>query len=506
MVGLKQKYVVGILSICILQYFNLSVVSGEEKSKILKLDLNNCIEIALGNYQGMKKASHEVGIAKSKIKESKSYYWPQLSLQGAYNFLDDDRTGKSSVPLALKDAVSESTAYFQLQEDINAGKLVGYGIPSGTDPDVIIGNPLYNALWDTYKSSAFSSVPDYFESGLLGDRNFIGKVELKQPVFTWGKIRGGNKQAKLNFDIAKSKRKQTAQEVVYGVTTAYYSIVLGKELIELGEKTKVRFEVLRDLTERLYKKGSGKITKLDYLTVKVYLAEISRQLLEVKGSYKLAETVLKNKLGLAWDTSVEILDKHLPYVPQDINVENHIKMAVRDNPDCEQVRKALKAAEIELSIEKRSGWPTFSLLGDYTYISDNEDFLNPPEEQWMVGFAASMPFFEGFKSSAKIKKAKKNLAKIQSEKILLEEGITSQVKEVSINLDTYSRQINLLEEAIKEAEERRILARKSYEVELIDTDEIIDAQILEATTKMEYHQSLYNYNIFLARLRKLLGK
>jgi outer membrane protein TolC len=506
MVVLKQKCLVGIISVCILQCFSQSVVSAEEKSKILKLDLNSCINIALKNYQGMKKAGYEVGIARSRIEEAKSYYWPQLSLQGAYSFLNDDRTGKSSVPLALKEAISESGAYFQLQEDVNAGKLVGYGIPSGTDPDDIIGNPLYNELWDTYKYLAFNSVPDYFESGLLGDRNFIAKVELKQPVFTWGKIRGGHKQAKLNFDIAKSKEKQTAQEIVYGVTNAYYGIVLGKELIELGEKTKIRFEVLRDLTERLYKKGSGKVTKLDYLTVKVYLAEITRQLLEIKGSYNLTKTILKNQLGLAWNTPMEILDKHLPYVPQDINVENHIKMAVGNNPHCEQIRKALKATEMELSIAEHSGYPVFSLLGDYTYISDNEDFLNPPERQWMIGFAASMPFFEGFKSSAKIKNAKESLAKIQSEKILLEEGITSQVKEVSINLDTYFQQINLLEETVKEAEERRILARKSYEVELIDTDEIIDAQILEATTKRGYYQSLYNYNILLAKLRKLVGK
>ncbi len=486
MVGFRRNWLVGVIFVYILYSFGPLIVSAEDdKTKVLKLDLSACIKIALENYQGMKKVGYEVEIAKSNVKEAMSYYWPSLSLQGAYNFLDDDRIGKSSVPLALKNAMADSTAYFQLQEDINAGKLLGYGISSEADPDTIIANPLYTELWNTYKSSAFDAVPNYFESGLLGDRNFIGKVGLKQPIFTWGKIRNRHKQAKLNLDIARSKEKGTARDVVYGVTFAYYGMVLGKELIKLGEETKVRFEVLRDLTEKLYKKGSGKITKLDHLTVKVYLAEITRQLLEVEGSYKLAEAVLKNQMGLAWNTPIEIADEHLSYVSQKVNLEDNIKIAIENNSDCEQIEKALKATEIELSIAKRSGWPTFSILGDYTYIKDNEDFLNPPENQWQFGFVASMPFFEGFKSTAEVKKAKENLAKIQSEEVLLKEAITSQVKQVLINIDTCLRQINLLEDAVKEAEERRELARKSYKLELVDTYDVIDAQILEATTKMK---------------------
>jgi outer membrane protein TolC len=75
--------------------------------------------------------------------------------------------------------------------------------------------------------------------------------------------------------------------------------VLAGTLVETTEDALARLEVTLDLTENLYKRGSGKVKKTDFLKHKMIVESIRSMLADIKGRRESALVALTNTLGLS---------------------------------------------------------------------------------------------------------------------------------------------------------------------------------------------------------------
>lgn len=116
---------------------------------------------------------------------------------------------------------------------------------------------------------------------------------------------------------------------------------------------------------------------------------------------------------------------------------------------------------------------------------------NRNEDGWSVGVGMQMPIFTGFMTTNKIKEAKARLKKMESQQILLKEGLALQVKHGVIRADRSQKIRNASIESANYAREHRELSVRAYMNELVSTEMVIESQIYEAIARAKSEMAQY---------------
>ena len=116
-----------------------------------------------------------------------------------------------------------------------------------------------------------------------------------------------------------------------------------------------------------------------------------------------------------------------------------------------------------------------------------------------------MPIFSGFLTQNKIKAAQANFEKMKEERVLLREGIALQVKDTFLRLMRAQQQQKAAKEAILAATENRELNERAYGNELVETKDVLEAQLMESSMQAEYQKILYDHIEAQAQLELIVG-
>lgn len=125
---------------------------------------------------------------------------------------------------------------------------------------------------------------------------FFGAVTLTQPVFMGGKIVAMNKIAGLASDIADQLYASEAQNVVYAVDGAYWTVVALKAKHELAKSYVNLLDTLRSDVGKMVEQGVA--TRSDLLSVEVKLNQANVDLTKVENGLSLSRMALAQVCGL----------------------------------------------------------------------------------------------------------------------------------------------------------------------------------------------------------------
>jgi len=153
---------------------------------------------------------------------------------------------------------------------------------------------------------------------LMDQQNLLTSVNLSYPVYTGGLLSSLRKQAKYNIEINRQQQRKTELEVIHNVKTYYYSALLAREILSIGQEALTRLEVTLSLTENLYQKGSGRVKKTDYLKSKVIVENVRALIADIQSQSTLALAALVHAIGLPWNQPVIITEKEIPFTPMEM--------------------------------------------------------------------------------------------------------------------------------------------------------------------------------------------
>jgi outer membrane protein TolC len=437
---------------------NAAAAEETASQKLLSpLTLSQCIEIALEQNQKQRISKLAVETAQYQYRQALSSFWPQVTVDIAYNRQDED----------VNFIFPESTYSYDL-----------------TLPPSMGGATLNGQAHLTEK-----------EIRLMDQERFISTLNLTYPLFTGGLRSNTVKAAKSNRKAAEHALRRTEMELVRDVRRIYYGAVLARRLADIAQETLIRLETTADLTERLYREGSGKVTKLDYLRIAVIM-ESARSIAErLKSNVALSKAALGNTMGLAWDAAPTLAETSIPFLALEVDTQKLVADTYRFNPDWNRLAAGLEAARALVEKEKSAHAPKVALSGTLWRWEDglSGEGLSTDEnkEGWSVGVGLKMPLFTGFRTTNKILESKVRLKKMESRQILLKEGLALQVKHAVIRM---GRSQNIREASFKatgRAEEYRELSVRAYMNELIQTKDVIEAQILEALSRARLETAQY---------------
>ncbi len=432
------------------------------------LTLTQCLETALENNRTRRVSQAAVAIAEAQYQQAVSAFWPMIDVNILAHRMDEDP------------------------------------------------NYVFPEEHSTYTIQGLAPVPMQVQVTVpekdikLMDRDSVfGSIDLALPLYTGGKRRAVSKQARIGVDVAKAASRRTDLQVIYDVKKMYYGAVLATNLKTLAKQAFDRFQVTLDLTETLYKGGSGAVKKTDFLRSKVISSSLKALLVSLSSGEALARAALVNTMGLEWQNNVTPSEKAIPFEPIQGDLERLVAEAYRFNPDWETLQMAVTAAEAGIKKAHSGHFPVIALVGKLSHIENDYDKGHVTDENvnsWSLGLNLNLPIFHGFRTVAAVKEAKMQFEKRQHESVLFREGLAMMVKDALLQMARAQGEVEATREALDMAKENRELNVRAYKNELVDTKDVIEAQLMESFVNGRHARALYDHIVYRFKIDFLVGK
>lgn len=437
---------------------------SQEKPAHSPLTLEECIQLALRNRPELEMAKLDVGNAEQQIKEATSYYYPRLNFNTGYTRFN-------------------RTTQFDVDIDITEiKKKLG---PFGTN--------LPNQL------------PEQIEVGKT-DWYYLS-LDLNQPIYTFGRIQEGVEQARIGYSMSLNQKEKKRREIILEVKKGYYQFLLAKEIHHLMKEAEARANVVARMVKIAYEisipgKEEKGTTRLDYLKAKSFHSEMKARLSEASKNLKLAELALKMAVGVNPDevfSVVEIPFDSMPMTP--FNSVTTKERVQERNVDLKNLDLGVQLFDAKRRAARKEYLPKIGLQGQYVGPQDRYGM----DHFWYLGIGITMSLFDGFSTKAKIGQAEAQFQKTKGQKLLLGKALSVQIDHLHTTLMELRERIEILQTAIKEAEERTQLASDGYAVGITEYDELLLAQRTELEMKSAYLQGLHLYQATISEMEFISG-
>jgi outer membrane protein len=493
---MKKVIAVIVLATALSQSF--SSAQSETKQPAASYDLAKCIELALQNSHRVNISHESVEMALALHKQALSSWWPQISGSILGSRIDED---PNFIFPASQMVTPASTFTIPPTSITLPANLFGPGFPPQN-----VQLPLPPMSMDIPAQTI--RIPQQ-EVKLMNRDNLLATMNFTWPIYTGGLRASRIGQAKAGIQVARQDDRRTILEIAYDVKRLYYAVVMGEQLVKISKDTLARMETTQELTERLYKTGSGTVKKTDYLRNNLVVGVLRGIVSELEGKEKILRTTLLMVMGQDMDNQFSPADVELIFKPIAVDASALLKKALSDNPDISKVEAAVRAAEYGVKAAQSGFIPKAALVGKANKIVNSYSaglVTAENKSTWMIGIGIEIPIFEGFRVSNEVAEQKANLRKLQNQLELLRDGIALQVRSACIDLLKAEEKHKSTLEAFQSAKENRELNVRAYQEELVETKEVIEAQILEALISGQYQQVLYEYAEAQARLEFLVAE
>ena len=463
-----------------------------------RLDLPKCIELALQNNERSKISRDSVEMALAVHRQAISAWWPQISGSIMGSRMDEDPSflfpaSQISVPAS---AMTITPAPITLPANI-----FGPGFPPS---DITI--PLQPATVNV--PAQVMPVPEQ-NIKLMNRDNLLASVNFTLPLFTGGLRTARIKQARAGVEVARQDERRTDLEVIYDVKRLYYAVVMGNQLLNISRDTLARMEATLNITEKMYQTGSGTVKKTDYLRNKFVAETLRGVVAEMDSREKVIQTTLLMTMGLDMADSLTLADSELPYAPKAPDLTATLQTALSNNPDLAKIEAAIQAARFGVKAARSGHLPKVALVGKAYRIANSYDsgiMTEDNKSAWMVGIGVDIPIFQGFRVSNEVAEQRANLKKLEHQRDLLRQGIALQIRSTCFDLLKTQEQQKSGLDALQTAKENRELNVRAYQEELVETKEVIEAQIYEALLSGQYQKILYDHLETQAHLDFIVGE
>jgi outer membrane protein TolC len=442
------------------------------------LTLQQCIDLALQKNRFRSVSRYSVEIAEAQHQQALSGYWPQIGAKASFSIMDQDPN------------------FIFPSQNIS--------MPTGTALVMQVatpGGPIQLPLTQL-------PVPEQ-NVKLMDRKNFVASLNATLPLYTGGQVSAIVRQAEQGMKAAREEARRTDLQIAYDTTRYYYGAVLARELVQIGKDALTRMEVTLELTENLYTKGSGKVKKTDYLRNKTVVEWLRTAVTALGANEELARAALTNSMGMEWETPVEPAPQELPFIPASVGLKDLVSGAYSFNPDWTRLEAGLVAADAKIDEAQSGHLPKVGLFGTLTRIENPYDkgIVTPDNKtSWVIGIGMELPLFNGFRTTGEVREARVRLEKLKQQKLLLKEGIALQVKHIFIQLISSQQQKASSEAASLSSEESRSLNERAYQEELVETKDVIEAQLIESLMKAQFRKALYDHLEARASLDFVVGR
>ncbi len=336
----------------------------------------------------------------------------------------------------------------------------------------------------------------------MASETYNVEAGLVQNVYGGGAVRNRYKAAEIQRDIAQKSEELTVDNIVYAADVSYWSTTAKKDLYLVISQY---VDIIRSLEKVVMDRFTdGYISKTDLLQVQSRLKDAELQKSNAYKAYQIALQNLNILMGQSPQNAVEISDSitMLQALPPQAGVE-----AVWENRpeygiaglNVDYQKKQLKLTQSKylpvLSVGIKETWGTQMLNIDGSTMWNS------------IAFASvSIPVFHWGARSKDVNMQKAVLRSREYDLQMTKDQITQEVSNAWTNLTENTKQIRVVEEACKLAEENLDLNTFSYTEGRLPVLDVLSAQVTWIQAYSNLIQTWLQQKVSLADYNKAVSR
>ncbi|MGL5786457.1 MAG: TolC family protein [Bacteroidales bacterium] len=437
-----------------------SMVWAQNNETIVKLSLEQALEIALTESPTIEIADKQIEIKRFAKKEKIGALLPNISGTAQYS-----RTLKK-------------------QKFIFGGG----GMPGMGDGDSA--------------GESESSQPMAVEVGT--SNSWSGGFNISLPLVAptlWKNVQLGT----IDIEKAVEASRQSNLDMAKQVQDAYYNILLSEDSYDVILKSYKQAQANADITRERLKQGV--VSEYDLIRSEVQVKNMEPNLLQAESGVALSKLKLKTLLGLS-DVELQV-EGSLNDYRKDMYAETlNSDLGLQQNTTLRQLDLEVKSMKTMLKMQQFAYIPTLAANFNYTYNALSDDFKFR-DYQWFpystIGFSLQIPIFEGGVKYFRNKQTKVGIQTLALQRIDLERNLNMQLKNAKDQINRTVRQVESTQGGVDMAQKGLTIARKRYETGMGTFIELNDAEIALLQSELQYNQAIYEYLSAKSALENILG-
>ncbi len=433
-----------------------SVAAFAQKPDEVRFSVQNCIEMALENNIELKNRQLEIDKARATKKEAQTMYYPTIAAQA----------------LAF-DALNP---------------MISFGI------DDIDNAQLRQILYSLYAEYGANM-------GLEKEYSFVQNgvilnAMVTEPIYAGGRIRNGNKLAKLGIEAAETQTKMKENEVRLQTETLYWQIVsLQEKVATLDQLDRLLDTLDKDLSGAI-EAGLAMPTDQYKLRVKQNESQLNRK--KLNDGIILLKMALAQYIGADWQTMT--LTDTLGLETEPSAYFQVAETAVANRNESHLLDLSLKAEDLKKKMTLGEALPSLMVGGSASYHTIFEN----SKPNALVFAMLQIPITDWHKTSFKLKKHDLDTEVAKNTRRDLTEKMQLQTKQAWFNLEQSWLRISMAQTALKDAEANMKITEDYYEAGLVALSDFLEAQTLLKKSRDELTDSRVEYRINLMTYKSLV--
>jgi len=319
-------------------------------------------------------------------------------------------------------------------------------------------------------------------------------LSLSQPLYTWGKVNAAIRAAEVGLKTADEQLRLYRQAAHRDVSTAFYDILLARELNTLASENLAQKKRLLDESQRKF--AAGVATDYDVLAAEVAVENARPEVIRTANAIRTAQDRLRFLLALdgqALDVSGTLATTVEPVK----GYEQALLVARGKRPELGDLRYRIGIYQELVTIADAEDKPRLDLKAGAGWhwldVKDNRLSNNADGAAWNVGLQLSFPFFDGLKTSGKVTQARSDLRTKEIEAARLLDSIALEIRNAGDAVKEAADIVSALGGTVRQAERLLQMAEKGFEFGVKIRLEVDDAQLnlLQARSNLARAQRDY---------------
>lgn len=327
-------------------------------------------------------------------------------------------------------------------------------------------------------------------------------VSVVQPIYSGGILRSQLGVAQATDVRSQANLEETRQLVIFETQGAYLHALKAMELVALAQEAHRSAQEHLQTTSKMMEVGMR--ARNEVLRFEVALANAENNLVIAQNNYELLKASLNKVMGVDIEreftlTPVEDFSWEAPRTLQE-----QTEIALRRHPGLQVMKSTVSMQHAAVGVARSGFMPKVSLAYNYAWEA-NDTWAFDSYKTWNLAIVASIPVFNSFQNYAGLKKEQETLGQVKKLEDEFMRGLQLQVKQASLNLTAADKRMAISEKAVEEANENLRIVKNSYQVGLLSSLDVVDAEVAAIQAKASRIEARYDYFIAKAQLARAMG-
>jgi hydrophobe/amphiphile efflux-1 (HAE1) family protein len=344
-------------------------------------------------------------------------------------------------------------------------------------------------------------------AGIAGQReNWNLGLKVTQSLYAGGADSATFKGQKLLEQASVRDLQSMVNEVLLEVRVRYFGVLLARSQIRVQEQNIALLD--EELQSARNKLQAGAVSPFNVLRAEVARANGQPDLIRARNNYRIAVQELGRVLGLGQGSEAELdVTGEMDVEPFTATLSEARALALDQRPELKALNLLAQAQTYNVRAQQAGYRPSLSAYGTYGLENDRTTAADTWDSMdgWQAGVQLGWNLFDGMNTRGKTMQAASDLqlAKLDEEQARL--NIDVEVRRTYSSFQEAGELVAATRKVVEQAEESVRLARSRFEVGAATQLDVLQTQQALTQTRDNEVQSLHDYQVALARLRKAMG-